>query len=138
MNRRDLQRLSNIRLSEAKVLLDSEYYSGAYYLLGYAVECALKACIAKQIERHEFPNRRMVLDSYTHDLRLLLKVSGLEFEFLGEVISNPALDRNWTTVSDWTVDSRYEYNKTEVTVREFHSAVTARANGFLPWLRRRW
>ncbi len=138
MNRRDLQRLSNIRLSEAKALLDNEYYSGAYYMLGYAVECALKACIAKQVQRHDFPNRRTVFDSYTHDLRLLLKVSGLEFELLGELINNPALDRNWTMVSDWTVDSRYEYNKTEVTVREFHSAVTARANGILPWLRRRW
>ena len=31
MNRRDLQRLSNIRLAEAKVLLDNEHYSGAYF-----------------------------------------------------------------------------------------------------------
>ena len=138
MNRRDLQRLSNIRLREARVLLDNEYYSGAYYLLGYAVECALKACIARQVRRHDFPNRRTVIDSYTHDLRLLLKVSGLEFELLGELIRNTALDRYWTTVSDWTVDSRYEYDKTEVTVREFHSAVTSRTNGILPWLRRRW
>ena len=52
MYKRDLQRISDIRLSEAKVLLDNEYYSGAYYQLGYSVECALKACIAKQVQRH--------------------------------------------------------------------------------------
>jgi len=80
MNRRDLQRLSSVRLSEAKILLDNGYYSGAYYLLGYAVECALKACIAKQVKRHEFPDRQTVNDSYTHNLQSLLRISGLEVE----------------------------------------------------------
>ncbi len=48
MNRSDFQRLTRLRLDEAKVLLANERYQGAYYLIGYAVECALKACIAKQ------------------------------------------------------------------------------------------
>ena len=117
MNRRNLQRLSDIRLSEAKVLLDNEYYSGAYYLLGYSVECALKACIAKQVQRHDFPSRPTVIDSYTHYLRLLLKVSDLELDLLEELIKNPALDRNWTMVRDWTVDSLYEYEIAEVSAR---------------------
>ena len=138
MNRRDLQRLSNIRLREAKALLDSRYYSGAYYLLGYAVECALKACIARQVQRHDFPDLHRVRDSYTHDLQALLKVSGLDIELGQERISNPALHRNWITVRDWTVDSRYEYEITEATVREFFSAGTVRSNGILPWLRKRW
>jgi hypothetical protein len=47
MNRNDLQNLSRLREKEAKVLLDNGCFAGAYYLLGYAVECALKACIAK-------------------------------------------------------------------------------------------
>ncbi len=138
MNRRDLQRLSNIRLSEAKALLDSRYYSGAYYLLGYAVECALKACIARQVQRHDFPDLQTVRDSHTHNLRLLLKVSGLDTELGRKRISNPALDTNWTTVEDWTVDSRYDYAKEEVTTRDFYSAITARSNGVIPWLKRRW
>ena len=138
MNRRDLQRLSNIRLSEAKALLDNGYYSGAYYLLGYAVECALKACIAKQVRQHDFPDLHRVRDSYTHDLQALLKISGLDIELGQENIRNPALHRNWITVRDWTVDSRYEYEIVEVAVREFHSAATVKSNGILPWLRRRW
>jgi HEPN domain-containing protein len=33
------------------VLLEAGLYAGAYYLAGYAVECALKACIAKKTAR---------------------------------------------------------------------------------------
>jgi HEPN domain-containing protein len=51
MNRADLQQLAELRITEAKVLLDNGFYAGAYYLAGYAVECALKACIAKLTNR---------------------------------------------------------------------------------------
>jgi HEPN domain-containing protein len=40
MNRADFQKLAELRIREAKVLLDSKHYEGAYYLAGYAVECA--------------------------------------------------------------------------------------------------
>jgi hypothetical protein len=57
MKRKDFQELAAVRLKEARVLLRAGCYEGAYYLAGYAVECALKACISKQTERHEFPDR---------------------------------------------------------------------------------
>ena len=44
---------------------------GAYYLAGYAIECALKACIAKATRRYDFPDRKKVDASHTHDLREL-------------------------------------------------------------------
>jgi HEPN domain-containing protein len=47
VNRNGLQDLSKVRLKEATALLNLRMYDGAYYLAGYAVECALKACIAK-------------------------------------------------------------------------------------------
>jgi HEPN domain-containing protein len=56
MNRGDFQELSIIRLQDAKILLDNKCYDGAYYLSGYVVECALKACIAKKTREHDFPN----------------------------------------------------------------------------------
>jgi hypothetical protein len=68
MNRNDLQNLSRLRGKEAKVLLENGYFAGAYYLLGYAVECALKACIAKQIRRYDFPDLTFVRDSHTHNI----------------------------------------------------------------------
>jgi hypothetical protein len=73
MNRNDLQKLAKIRVKDAKVLLDNGRFEGAYYLLGYSVECALKACIAKQINRHEFPDKELAQKVYTHKLSELLK-----------------------------------------------------------------
>ena len=49
VNRRDLQFLARSRLTEAKALLSASHGDGAYYLVGYAVECGLKACIAQAL-----------------------------------------------------------------------------------------
>jgi hypothetical protein len=35
-----------------------------YYLAGYPVEFALKACIAKSTERHDFPDKRRANQSH--------------------------------------------------------------------------
>lgn len=78
MNRQDLQWLARTRLDEARVLLAAKKYDGAYYLAGYAVECALKACIAKQVRKFDFPDKKLALDSYSHDLEQLLSVAGLK------------------------------------------------------------
>ena len=68
MNRVDLQALSETRIREAKSLLAAEFMDGAYYLAGYSVECALKACIAKQTQEHDFPDKKLVNESHTHNL----------------------------------------------------------------------
>jgi len=41
--------------------MQAGFFDGAYYLAGYAVECAIKACIAKGTRRYEFPDKRKVL-----------------------------------------------------------------------------
>lgn len=76
VNRSDLHQLVRIRLAEARLLLQAARYEGAYYLSGYAVECALKACIAKQVKKFDFPDKRLALDSHSHNLEQLLGVSG--------------------------------------------------------------
>jgi HEPN domain-containing protein len=53
--RKDFQRLADLRAGEAAFLAKGGREEGAYYLGGFAVECALKACIAKQTRRHDFP-----------------------------------------------------------------------------------
>jgi len=80
VNRADFQKLSRLRIKEAKALLDGGLYSGAYYLAGYAVECALKACIAKLTKEHDFPDREVVNKSWSHRLSQLVEVAGLEKE----------------------------------------------------------
>ena len=57
MNKRDLQALADAKIKEAQALYRSGRYDGACYLAGYAVECALKACIAKRTKKHDFPDK---------------------------------------------------------------------------------
>jgi len=101
MNRSDFQGLCRLRIKEADILLKNNCFAGAYYLLGYAVEFALKARIAKATRRHDFPPGRAVVESvYTHDLSKLLKVSGLELAQREEAQRNRVFADNWPTVKD--------------------------------------
>jgi HEPN domain-containing protein len=77
MDRKDLRALSRVRLSEARALLKAGLPDGAYYLAGYAVECGLKACIAKETQRYEFPEKKRADASYTHSLKELVRVAEL-------------------------------------------------------------
>lgn len=138
MNRADLQALAEARLLDGGVLLSAGRYAGAYYMLGYAVECGLKAAIAKQIRQHDFPDRKLILDSYTHDLGRLLDLSGLRTDFRSKSATDPALAVNWSTTKDWNETRRYDTNITAVMARDLHAAITDPTSGVLPWLRTLW
>jgi len=138
MNRTDLQTIAEIRVQEATALRDQGHRQGAYYLLGYAVECALKACIAKQIREHDFPDKRLIQGSYTHDLKELLNLSGLKGNFKVEVGRNKAFSVNWEIVEGWNEAFRYRTNVEEMIVNDFFAAVLDGSNGVLPWLKRWW
>ncbi len=107
MERRDFQQIAALRLKETQALLRARQYSGAYYLGGYVVECALKACIARQTRRYAFPDKELVSKSYTHDLTRLIDAANLKDELAAERRSNAAFDANWKTVILWTEQSRY-------------------------------
>jgi hypothetical protein len=135
MNRRDLQILADLRVVDVERLLDAGRHAGAYYLLGYAVECALKACIAKQIMEHDFPDKGLVNSSYTHDLKQLLDISGVKPQFELRIKTDKSLDVNWSTVKDWTEGARYKDN---ITAWDFFNAVTDPKSGVLTWLKTVW
>lgn len=137
MNRDDFQKISKLRVREAKALHDKGFFSGAYYLLGYAVECGFKACIASNINRYDFPPKH-ANNFYTHNLENLLGLSGLKTKFEKEMKRNKKLADNWSTVKDWKEDSRYRVDIDKLTSRDFYSAVTARKNGVLTWLKKYW
>lgn len=60
------QRVAGMRIEEARTLFAAKQYGGAYYLAGYAVECALKAAICRQFQRHTLPSKKLVLDAFDH------------------------------------------------------------------------
>ena len=137
MNRYDFQRLTAVRLRDAKVLLDSGNYEGAYYLVGYAVECALKACIAKQTRRYDFPEVAVVRQSHTHDFEQLIRVARLETDRTVAIRSDPNLEANWLVVQKWRESSRYEsINRQQA--EELFAAVSQRRHGVLRWVKKYW
>jgi HEPN domain-containing protein len=138
MKRKDFHKLANMRLKEAKALLDQGHFAGAYYLAGYSVECALKACIAKRTERHDFPDKKITNESYTHNLNELLKAARLDTIFDTDALANDRLAENWTTIKDWSENARYRAIISESDARELYSAITRRTGGVLPWLKKRW
>lgn len=138
MNRADLQQLADVRVEDAIVLLDSARYPAAYYLVGYAVECALKACIAKQIREFDFPEKKLIVDSYSHDLSRLLRLSGVGHLHEVEMRENTAFATNRLVVKDWSEESRYDPTVGENVARDMYAAVTDPTHGVLTWLKKHW
>lgn len=138
MNRADLQRLADDRVEDARVLLEAQRFSAAYYLAGYSVECALKACIAKEVREFDFPSRKTVLDSYSHDLNKLLKVTGLSADLEAESMANDAFGDNWYIVKDWSEEKRYQHATDETSAHDLFRAVSHPRDGVLIWLKKYW
>ncbi len=137
ITRRDFQRLTRLHLSAARTLLHAHHWQSAYHVAGYALECGLKACIAKRTRRHDFP-RRDARDAYTHDLTKLLSIAKLDANLKATSDASPAFDVNWTIVKDWTPESRYDHGISEAAARDFYRALTSRQNGVMTWIRQLW
>ena len=134
MNRNDFRALARLRLREARALRDRSLWSGCYYLSGHAVECALKACIARSTKRYDFPEKKRVQDSHTHDLGALLKLAGLAATLPRDATAHPTIGLNWSVVKDWSVETRYNQSVTAQTALDLYRA----AAGVISWLRQYW
>jgi HEPN domain-containing protein len=133
----ELQRLAKERISDAKVLLTAHHWPAAYYLAGYAVECALKACIAKLMKSEEFPDRNFAEKCWTHNLPQLLILAGLKADLDAALRAEPDLDDNWDSVKEWTESSRYA-RTTKADAEELYDAITDKKHGVLSWIKGRW
>jgi HEPN domain-containing protein len=137
MNRADFKRLANLRIREAKVLLDKRLYAGAYYLAGYAIECALKACIAKRTRRHEFPpSPEVAREIYVHDLSKLLKHAGLP-----SIPVHSLLEVNWNEVRGkdrWSEQKRYDTRISNIDAQNLYDAIVDPTDGVLTWIKKYW
>ena len=109
----------------------------AYYLAGYAIECALKACIAKNYQAGQWPEKGFVLDCHTHEIRKLIKLAALETAISVDVVSNLQLGTNWIIVKDWSERSRYERHSIQKAQR-LYDAISNAQDGALPWIKNHW
>ena len=135
----ELRQLAEDGVADASALLDAGRWSAAYYLVGYAVECALKACIAKQTREHDFPDRDFVREAYSHDLWKLINLTELRTELkrTSDPKPNPALSLNWDVVVLWSEKARYRQID-EIEARQLFQAVTDPSKGILPWIQTCW
>ena len=118
------------------MLMQSGSLEGAYYLTGLAVECAVKACIAKNTKRHAFPpNQSTVRDIYTHDLSKLISAAKLQTALDAETSRSDSFKKSWGVVKAWNVESRYMTKG--LNAGELYTAVAGRG-GVMEWLRQRW
>lgn len=129
--------MARTRLREAGLLLQADATDAAYYLAGCAVECALKACIARSFRRHAWPDRRFVQSIHTHDLERLVELAGLGGQLEIEFRSDRHFRDRWDIVRSWNNDSRYHaWERAEAF--SMHEAVANARHGVLRWIRRSW
>ena len=137
MNRMEFRQLALLRLGEARALLTANQPSGAYYMSGYAVECALKACAAKSFLRHDIPRKEAVASLYEHNLERLVRAAKLEPALAAATLADPALQVNWLAVKDWDVISRYS-TWTMAQAQDMVDAIGHHQHGVLRWIKRHW
>lgn len=137
LKRNDFQELALTRIREAGLLLDAGSHSGSYYLTGLALECALKACIARLTEAFEFPDLKRVQDSWHHDLTRLMNTAGLADQLTKRTGTDREFEANWRTAKDWNVEARYD-QKGEREARDIYTAATEPQHGILAWLQEHW
>jgi HEPN domain-containing protein len=137
MNRIDLQELADVRLKEARALLNSGQFDGAYYLAGYSVECALKACIAKRTLEHDFPEKKLVNESHTHNLPELMRLAQLASILKAAMLADSRLEDDWIAVQDWNEASRYKRWDLSSAL-SLLDAIENQSGGLLPWIKLHW
>src|SRR5882762_1219857 len=105
MTRADWQQMADERAKDALALVTASQWAGAYYLGGYAVECALKSCVLRRLSKAPeliFLEKRFSEKCWTHDLEELIRLADLVLLRDSAIAANGMLRANWQTVSGWS------------------------------------
>ena len=131
--RTEFRQLADLRLSEARTLLDNKLWDGVYYLAGYAVECAIKVVIIGRLHASDsYPNRPTVEVFFKHDLTALLRLAELENDLTAS--QDASTQDAWTVTKDSSEQARYQTNRDESKAVEFYGA----AEKVVKWLKTHW
>jgi hypothetical protein len=123
--------------ADAELLFENGRYSSSYYLYGYVVECALKACISRKFEPETIPDPAFVRKIYTHSFDELVGLADLRGNLRIRNEQDPEFYANWSAVLEWKESVRYlavERPRAD-TIR---NAVSDREHGVLEWLKQSW
>jgi len=137
MTKADLERLALLRLDDALLLIEENRYSAAYYLVGYAVELALKACIAKLVQPNTIPDKAFINATYLHNLDSLLNTAGLKPAFDEDLKTDPQLAAYWAIANNWSEESRYAFWD-PFAAASLIRAVHEPNHGVFQWVKKHW
>lgn len=102
----DIERIAKNRLIDSELLYRSMRYDGSYYLCGYVIELGLKYRICKTLGWIGYPSTSTEFQGYTsfktHNLDILLRLSGIEIIVKSKVFTD------WGIVRLWNSEIRYQ------------------------------
>lgn len=101
MPREDMEKIVAARIRDAEVMFENERYDSSVYLCGYAAELGLKVIICRTLKWEEYPTSGKYTTFKSHDLDVLLHLTGLEEEIA------VGLFESWSIVSQWRPEIRY-------------------------------
>jgi len=133
----DLERLAKIRLEDASYLFRAKRYSAAYYLAGYAVELAFKACISKLMQPNTIPDKAFINAIYIHKLDSLLSIAGLRPQFDAYIKLDPQFASYWIIVNNWNEESRYQIWDS-ISAANLLKAIDEPNHGVFQWVIKHW
>ncbi|HMC30946.1 MAG TPA: DNA-binding protein [Candidatus Angelobacter sp.] len=118
--------------------MERRLWTGAYYLAGLAVECALKSCLASAVREYDFPDKDFVNKMYDHNLEKLFKLNGAPWaQFKADAQPGSKLFSNWSSAKGWDNEKRYDVVE-ELDAKQLYDAVADVNSGIVEWIRRRW
>ncbi len=129
--------MAQVRLEDALFLLSAGKSSSAYYLAGYAVELALKVCIASLFHSDTIPDKGFVNNVYKHDLAALLNMAGLKADFDLAMTADPDLAAAWGIATKWSEESRYSLWD-PITAAALLGAISHPHHGVFQWVKTHW
>jgi HEPN domain-containing protein len=101
MLKQEIEKIIRARVEDAEILYHASRFDGSIYLCGYAVELGLKARICEILKWDEYPTSGKYATFKTHDLEVLLHLTGLEGKLKLEYMLS------WSIVSQWNPEARY-------------------------------
>lgn len=145
MNHADLQKLTEERLLDANALMAASRWSFAHYAAGYAVECALKACLLKRMVLtgwvFDENAKKTAEECRTHDFTTIIRIAGMQSDLdrmhAAGTPDGIAFRTNWQVVKEWSVLNRYD-EKSEAEAKRLMAAITDEPNGVMTWIRNYW
>lgn len=95
----------------------------------------MKACIAKNTKQFDFPDKKKVNESYTHDIIQLIRTTGLHSEYLNEIERDKKFKVNSRIIEDWNENSRYKVDISKEESKNILDCITNKNNGILKWIK---